>query len=238
MESPLETWSHEIPPPQVRPVRRPRPFRGCRSAAFRPGRRPHRRGVRETPLPLHRTGDHVGPHLGLRRVRGESGDLLRRHRAWRRLEDHQQRRAVHAAAPGQGAALDRRRRRPAEQSERRLGRHGRGEQSPDVIVGRGTLQVHGRRQDLHARRPARLEAYRAHRDRSAQSGHRLRRGGRSAVRARRRTRRLQDDGRRQDLAQRAQGRPGHRRQRPADVDYRSRSDVRVDVPAPPHAPAA
>ena len=62
--------------------------------------------------------------------------------------------------------------------------------------------------------------------------HRARRGAGSALRPRRRSRRLQDDRRRRDLEAGAQGRRRHGRQRPRDGRDRSQDAVRVDVSAP------
>ena len=109
-----------------------------------------RRPVRRAALPLDRPGVDVGPRLRPRRVRGEPGDLLRRHGARRRLEDHQQRHDLRGAAPGPGPDVDRRRRRLADESRPRLGRQRRIEQPPEHLVGRRRLQVHRRRQDLDA----------------------------------------------------------------------------------------
>ena len=115
------------------------------AAPARTGRRP----VRRAAFPVDRPGVDVGPHRRPRRLRSEPGDLLRRHRARRRLEDDQQRRDVRGAVPGPGADVDRRRHRLAEQSGPRLGRHRRVEQPPEHVVGRRRLQVDRRRQDLH-----------------------------------------------------------------------------------------
>ena len=64
--------------------------------------------VRGPAFPIDRPGHDVGPHHRLRRARVESGRLLRRHRARRRVEDDEQRRDVRGAVPGHGTDLDRR----------------------------------------------------------------------------------------------------------------------------------
>ena len=100
-----------------------------------------RPGVRGTALPVHWTRDDVRPHFGPGCVRSESGDLLRRHRSQRRLEDGQQRRDVRGAVPGHRADFDWRRHGLAEGSEPGLGRRRRVEQPADDVVGRRRLQV-------------------------------------------------------------------------------------------------
>ncbi len=105
--------------------------------------------IREAALPIDRTGDDVGPHLGSRGLRGESGDLLRRHRARRRVENRQQRRDVRSAVPGHGPDLDRRRHGLAEEIRTSSG-SARGESNnrQTHVVGRRRLQIDRRRQDL------------------------------------------------------------------------------------------
>ena len=167
-----------------------------------------------------------------RGVRAEPGDLLRRHRARRRVEDDEQRHDVRGAVPGSGADVDRRRHRVAEQSGSRVGRYRRIEQPPEHVVGRRHLQVDRRRQDVHEHGPAHVALHQPHRDRSAQQRHRVRRGDRQPVGARRRARHLQDDRRRQDLEAGAQGRRRHRRQRSGDGSRRTtRSSTRRPISA-------
>ena len=126
--------------------------------AFQSAGAPPRRPVRRPALPLDRSGGDVRPHRRPRGLRGEPGDLVRRHRARRRVEDHEQRHDVRGAVPGPGTDVDRRRRRLAEQSGPRLGRHRRVEQPPEHVVGRRRLQVDRRRQDLQQHGPQDLAA--------------------------------------------------------------------------------
>ena len=161
-------------------------------------------------------GLDVGSDLRHRRLRGEPRGLLRRHGARRHLEDGEQRHDVRGPVPGSRADLDRRSRHLAEQPGPRVGRHGRVEQPSEHVVGRRRLQISRRRQDVHERRPAHVEAHQPRRHRPARERHRLRGGDRAALRARRRARRLQDDRRRQDVAAGAEGRRRDRRERSGD----------------------
>ena len=51
-----------------------------------------------------------------------------------------------------------------DRSQRRMGRHGRSEQPPELLVGRRHLQVDRRRQDVEAHGPPRVAAHRPHRE--------------------------------------------------------------------------
>ncbi len=64
---------------------------------------------------------------------------------------------------------------------------------------------------------------------SQEPGHRLGRGRRPSVRCERRTRRVHDDRRRQDVDEDALHQPGRRRDRPHDRPGESQSPVRVDL---------
>ena len=150
------------------------------------------------------------------------------------LENDQRGHDVRSAVPGPGVDVDRRRHGVAEQSRSRLGRHRRVEQPPEHKLGRRRLQVDRRRQDVHEHGPQDLPLHQPHRHRPAQQRHRPRRGDRQPLRARRRTRHLQDHRRRQDLEADAEGRRRHRRERPGDGCDRQQDSVRLDVPAPAH----
>ena len=209
--------------------RRPRPA-GLGSSVDGRGHQP----VRVAALPADRTGVDVGPDHRPRRLRAEPLDLLRRHRARRRVENHQRRHHLRGAVPGAGADLDRRHHGVAEQSGSGVGRHRRVEQPPEHELGRRRLQVGRRRQDVAQHGPENLALHQPHRHRPAQQRHRDGRGDRQPVRTRRRARHLQNDRRRQDLEADPQGRRRHRRQRSGDGLDRQQDSVRVDVPAAPH----
>ena len=87
---------------------------------------------------------------------------------------------------------------------------------PDLAIGDGDVQVHRRRQDVDAPRPARQPDDRDDRRRSDESEPAVRRRARASVRAQRRARNLPLDRRRPDVPEGAiQGRV-HERQRRAD----------------------
>ena len=122
-----------------------------------------RHGVREAALPLDRPGDHVRPHLRRRGVRGESGDLLRRHGARRRVEDDEQRRDCSRRC-FRTAGCCRSATSPSRRSNPDLVWVGTGEveQPPEHVLGRRRLQVDRRRQDVPEHGP---RATRKHIDR-------------------------------------------------------------------------
>ena len=93
-----------------------------------------------TALPPARPGVDVGPYLGHCGIRGESRDLLRRHRARRRVEDHEQRHDVRSADAGPRLDVDRRRRRVAEQSRPRVGRDGESNNRQSTSWGDGVYK--------------------------------------------------------------------------------------------------
>ena len=108
--------------------------------------------------------------------------------------------------PAPGSDVDWRRHGVAARSESRLGRHRRVEQPAERVVGRRRLQVDRRRPEVGSHGAAGVAPHQPHRDRSHGQQHRLGCGHRPALGARRRTRRLQDDRRRPDLEERAEGR--------------------------------
>ena len=81
----------------------------------------------------------------------------------------------------------RRRHRRAVRSLHRLGRHRRGEQSPELLLGQRRLQIDRRREDLEAHGARRLDAHRPHRHLPGRSEHRLRRRRRQLCGVRRRS---------------------------------------------------
>ncbi len=134
------------------------------------------RAVRVAAFPPDRTGVDVRPHLGPRRLRGESGHLLRGHRPRRCLEDHERRHHVHRPVPGPGPDVDWRRHHLAVEPGSGLGRHRRIEQPPEHVLGRRRLQVDRRGQDLRQHGPPHLQAHPPHRHRPARQQRRSRRG--------------------------------------------------------------
>ena len=142
-----------------------RPLAGRSEQA--PRRALRRIAVRRAALPPDRPGVDVRPDRRPRGLRSQSVALLRRHRARRRVEDHEQRDDVRGAVPGPGPDVDRRRDDLAVQPRSRLGRHRRVEQPPEHVVGRRRLQVDRRRQDLHQHGSARVAPHQSHRHRSA-----------------------------------------------------------------------
>ena len=198
--SPARTWCRRSRRARDgRPVdRRPRGSGGHPGAGGRT--------VRLAALPIHRPSLDVGPHLRPGRLRTQPGHLLRRHRSRRRLEDGQQRHHLRGAAPGPGADGDWRRRRVAVESGSGLGRHRRGEQPPEHVVGTRRLQIGRRRQDLDQHGTPHVAPHQPRAHRPARQQRRLRRGGGQSVGPGWRTRRVQDDRRRQDLETGAEGR--------------------------------
>ena len=156
------------------------------------------------------------------RSTGEPVDLLRRHRARRRLENHQQRHDVRGAVPGPGADVDRRRR--VSQNNPDLVWVGTGESNnrQSTSLGRRRLQVDRRRQDLHQHGPQDVHAYinRIVIDPRNNDIVLVAATG-SLFGPGRRARHLQDDRRRQDLEADAEGRRRHRRQRSGDGSRRT-----------------
>ena len=97
---------------------------------------------------------------------------------------------------------------------------------PDLAIGRRHLQVHRRREDVDAPRPARQPDDREDRRRPEESEPAVRRGARPSVRTERRARHLPLDRRRPDLREGAlQGRV-HERQRRPDRSERSEHRLR------------
>ncbi len=164
--------------------RRRRHRRACTARANR-RRRPHRAGIREVAFPIDRTGYHVGTYFRFRRVRKGSGDLLRRDRARRRLEDHERRVGFPADLRRRRHDVDRLRDGVTIESRSGVGRHRRSEQPPDDVVRRRRLQEHRRRQVVPEDGPRAIAARGAHRDRSRQRRRRPRRVQRVALRSRR-----------------------------------------------------
>ena len=141
---------------------------------------------------------HVGPHHRLRCVRGESGHLLRRRSAhggvWKTTNDGA---TFTPQFQDERPDVDRRRRRVADESRPRVGRHRRRQQPPEHVVGRRHLQVDRRRQDVpaHGPRAARSTSSASSSIRTNNNVVLVAAHG-SALRARRRSRRLQDHRRR------------------------------------------
>ena len=135
--------------------------------------------VRYAALPADRPGVDVGPHRRPRGLRGQSGDLLRRHRARRRLEDHQQRHDVRGAVPGSGPDVDRRRRRLADRTPISSGSApasrttARARRGATASTSRPTAARPSTNMGLRD-----VAAHQPHRDRSARQRHRVRRGDR------------------------------------------------------------
>ena len=181
------------------------------SAATRPAHRPFDA--------LHfrpdRPGIDVGPHRRPRGLRSQPVDLLRRHRARRRLENHQQRHDVRGAVPGPGPDVDRRRRRsrrpiPISSGSARGESNNRqstswGDGVYKSTDGGKTYTNMGLRTSRHINRIV-IDPREQRR--------RARRRDRQPVGPGRRARRLQDHRRRPDLEAGAEGRRRHRRQRP------------------------
>ena len=128
--------------------------------------------------PIHKTDDallknftwrSIGPaNMGGRIddiavVEVEPVDVLRRVRDRRHVEDDEQRHDVHAGVRRAAGDVDRRHRHRAVESRRRLRRHRRAQQPPELVVRRGHLQVDRRRQEVAVRRAQGVPEHRAHR---------------------------------------------------------------------------
>ncbi len=214
-------------------------FRSRAGGAVHPGRvraraRGHagRRSVRLAALPADRAGLDVGPHLAPGRLRGQPGDLLRRHRPRRRLEDRQQRDHLRGAAAGPGPDVHRGRGGLAVQPGPGLGGHGGVQQPPEHVLGRRDLQVRGWRQDVREHGAARIPSHPPGGDRPARQQHRVCRGHREPVGAGWRARRLQDGRRGAHLEAGAEGGRRHGRERPGDRPLQQQDPLRLDLPAP------
>ena len=123
----------------------------------------------------------------------------------------------------------------ADRREPGVGRHRRGQQPPELVVGRRHLQVHGRRPLVEEHGPEEQQADREDHRRSGRLQRRLRRGARRSVGRRRRARRLQDHRRRNDLEPRAARRRRHRRDRPGDRSAQQQDALCRDLSASPRA---
>ena len=124
----------------------------------------------------------------------------------RRLEDHRLRPHLDADLRRPADRLDRRHRRRALQPRHHLRRQRRGPAAARPLDRRRHLQVHRRRQDLDAPRPARRPADSADRRRPAQPRPAVRRRARPSLRPERRARHLPLDRRRPNLREGARTR--------------------------------
>ena len=187
-------------------------------------------------FPADRAGVDVGPHLGSGGLRGEPVDLLRRHRARRRVENDEQRHDVRAAVSESGA--DRRSATsPISQSNPDLVWVGTGESNNRQSTSWGdgvykstdggkTYTNMGLKTSRHINRividPRNNDIVFVAADRPLFGP-----GGERGV--------YKTDGRRQDLEAGAEGRRRHRRQRPGDGSAEQPDSLRVDVSAAAHA---
>ena len=189
-------------------------------------------------------GDAVAAHRAVRRRRplrrrrrpqGQPAGDVRRHRHGRRLEDRKRRGQLDAPDRRTADALDRRHRRLRVRSGHRLARNGRSQSFPGLHRRHRGLQVDRRRQNLAAHGPGRDADDRPDPHPPGQSRYRLCRRHRPRVDRQSRPRRVQDDRRRQDLAEgflhqrKGRGhRPGHG---PDEARYPDRLDGQPHPPA-------
>ena len=212
----------------------------------RPGRRPlpcRGRGQEEGPLlgrdvrgsraARHRAGRHLGADRRPRRRPGPQGDVLRRRRLGRRLEDDELGDHLRAGLRLPGLLLHRLRRARPDEHPRRLGRGRREQQPAERRLRRRRLPLSRRREDVGERRAEGLGAHRE--DPRPPEGREdgLRRGAGAALGRRRRPRPLQDDGRREDVEGRPDDLRQDRRQRRLDGSAEPRRPLRGGLPAPP-----
>ena len=178
-----------------------------------------------------RSRHHRRAHRRHRGRRKPSRHDLRRRGHRRRVEDGERRNDVGADLRRLRHDVDRRHRRLALQPEHRLGRHRRGEQPAELVVGQRHLQVDRRWRlvDLHGAR--RHEAHRPHRHSPDQPRHRLRRGGRPPVRPEQGARAVQDDRRREDVDEHEVHRREHGLHRRRHGSARSEHALRGGLPA-------
>ena len=187
--------------------------------------------ARSPVLPRDWPGDPLRTHRRLRRPRKRSRHVLRRDRHRGHLQDRQRRHHLHAGLRQRRLGIDRRDRDRAHRRQSGVGGHGRGQQPPELVVGRRRLQVDRRRPHLEEHGPQGQQADREDRRRSDGLQRRLRRGARGSVGRRRRARRLQDHRRRQHLAARPSRRRRHGRDRTADGSQQQQDAVCGDVSA-------
>ena len=153
-------------------------------------------------------------------------DHLRRRRAGRRVEVDRRRRDVDGDLRELPHGIHRRPGDRAVGPEDRVGRHRRSQHLPEFDGRHRDLQVGRRGPALHLHGARRHAAHLAHPRAPDQPGHRLRGLRRPRVHVQPRPRRLQDDRRREDVAEGVLQERAHRRDRPGDGPVRPERPLR------------